>query len=236
MSIDLSWSLLVSVGSKWWKENLSKCKLPNFFHSTIETLQSYQNLPTSWSMCIKFLLQALNASVATVSTAAARIFSTSWSSFPVSTTLAARISAMATSAAPPRATPQRRQASAATTIPTRQPRHDRQPRLNHVPEVWLEVQAGSKSLSSSSCCPRSSFSESDLGANNEWSSESIRQPRWFWESQVIFYKAAVFIEVTFVNTQWERAEGVAVIKWGERRLRNTSKDSQIMTFKSLKTV
>ena len=36
--------------------------------------------------------------------------------------------------------------------------------------------------------------------SKQWSSESIRQPRWFWESQVIFYKAAVFIEVTFVNT------------------------------------
>ena len=45
-----------------------------------------------------------------------------------------------------------------------------------------------------------SFSESksDLG-NEQWSSSSI-QPRWFWESQVIFYKKAVFIEVTFANS------------------------------------
>ena len=39
--------------------------------------------------------------------------------------------------------------------------------------------------------------------SKQWSSESIRQPRWFWESQVSFYKKAVFIEVIFVNTVGE---------------------------------
>ena len=188
MSIDSSWSL-ASVGKKI-SQNVTSLIFP------IHPLKHY-NLRIS-HMLVNLLLQAPNESVATASTAAERSSLTSWSNCPASTTLAARTWATATSAAHPRETPPRR-ASAATRIQTqRQPRP--QPHLGLARDSWPAAPAGWKSPSSLSCLPRFSFSESksDLG-NEQWSSSSI-QPRWFWESQVIFYKKAVFIEVTFANS------------------------------------
>ena len=188
MPIDTSWSLASVV--KKISQNVTSLIFP------IHPLK-HDNLRIS-HMLVNLLLQAPNASVATASTAAERSSLTSWSNCPASTTLAARTWATATSAAHPRET-QRRRALAATRIQTqRQPRP--QPHLGLARDSWPAASVGWKSPSSSSCLPRFSFSESksDLG-NEQWSSSSI-QPRWFWESQVIFYKKAVFIEVTFANS------------------------------------